>query len=133
MSLTPLQHPYCKRYGRIAQPMSGNVGGRNAGAGNKAVIIITLITNELLKSFGQLGNEATTGISIQSLLNLSKLCTKLGFGLFNALKKVLNFLGQGSDGSVITPTAILPRNPQDPVYGFLQVGRAVKREVDRGE
>ncbi|GIX64794.1 armadillo-like helical protein [Babesia caballi] len=131
----PLEEPDDEVQHGVADLILRDVRGQNAAAGKFGSGITkhsTLIPNELLKSFGQLGNEATTGISIQSLLNLSKLCTKLGFGLFNALKKVLNLLGKFSDGPTSTTRnlPILTRHPQDPVDGLLQVGRAGKREVN---
>ncbi|GIX64817.1 armadillo-like helical protein [Babesia caballi] len=101
----PLEEPDDEVQHGVADLILRDVRGQNAAAGKFGSGITkhsTLIPNELLKSFGQLGNEATTGISIQSLLNLSKLCTKLGFGLFNALKKVLNLLGKFSDGPTST-------------------------------
>ncbi|GIX62595.1 uncharacterized protein BcabD6B2_20300 [Babesia caballi] len=88
---TPLQHPYRKRYGRIAQPMRCNVGRCDARAGNEAVgVTLTIIPNEVLKPIGQLGNKITI---TQSTYNLSNLLINLGIRLFNFLKKLRNLLG----------------------------------------
>ncbi|GIX65940.1 SNARE-dependent exocytosis protein (Sro7), putative [Babesia caballi] len=139
MPLTPLQHPDRKRYRRVAQPMRRHVGRSNARAGNLAGLItvttkvLTIIPNELLQSLGQLANKTiSTGIRVQSLNNLLKLHTKTGCRVSKVTEKLCNFSGQGFDGlftlTVLT-LPILPRHPQDPVNGLLQVGRAVRRGV----
>ncbi|GIX62391.1 uncharacterized protein BcabD6B2_18260 [Babesia caballi] len=91
-----LQHPYRKRYSRIAQPMRRNVGRSDARAGDsRSVIIIkhsTIIPDELLKSVGQTFNE-TILVSTQSLNNLPDLLTMRCCGTLNRLKKLLNLLG----------------------------------------
>ncbi|GIX64711.1 uncharacterized protein BcabD6B2_41460 [Babesia caballi] len=97
ISLTPLQHPYREGYGRITQPMCGHVGRSDARAGNETGrISITLIPNELLNSFGQLGNETILTITIQRLLDLCNHCSKLRIGTFNFIKQALNLLSEGS-------------------------------------
>ncbi|GIX62703.1 phosphoenolpyruvate synthase [Babesia caballi] len=136
--LTTLQHRYRKGYSRVAQPMCRNVGWRDSGAGDLASGIttatkgLTFIPNELLKPLGQFGNEAmTTTRTVQSLLNILKiLVTKPGIRQLNIRKKLLNLLGEGSDGCTIPTTTppILPRHPQDPVDGLLQVRGGVTRE-----
>ncbi|GIX64914.1 IS110 family transposase [Babesia caballi] len=112
--------------------MRRHVGRCNARAGKVAIGITgsSLIPDELLQSLGQLGNEAST-TSTQCLNNLINILTKLGLRFSNFTKKVLNLVGEGFDG-LITTTPILPRDPQDPVDGFLQVGGAVKGGVYRG-
>ncbi|GIX64864.1 methylated-DNA-protein-cysteine methyltransferase [Babesia caballi] len=126
-----LQHPNRKSYGRIAQPMSRNVGRRYAGAGNKAFgITILFIPNELLHSIGQLGNDITI---TQGLSELRNLHTKLGMRLCHFIEKLLNLLGECLRSSVITTsyTPILLRHPQDPVDGPLWLEGQPQRERGR--
>ncbi|GIX62317.1 HD domain-containing protein [Babesia caballi] len=85
--------------------------------------ITVMIPNELLKSLGQLTNEITiTGTtSTQSLFDLLKLLlTKPGPKVVDFVKKVLNLVAEGF-GTTTPILPIPPRNPQDPVYGLLQV------------
>ncbi|GIX61141.1 gamma-glutamyltransferase family protein [Babesia caballi] len=113
--------------------MRRNVGRSDASACDKAVgIINSLIPNELRKSFGQLDNETSTGISIQSLNNLINIHTKPNIRYFNTSKKLRNFLGKFWDSITPTTTPILPRHPQDPVDGLLPVGRAGEQWSTKG-
>ncbi|GIX63004.1 ATP-dependent DNA helicase [Babesia caballi] len=138
VGLTPFQHGYRKRYRRIAQPMRRNVGRRYAGAGDftnstgTTTEAATIIPNELLKSLGQTLDQTTI---TQSLLDLSTIHTYLGTIRFNFLKKLLNLFGQFIDGlSTLLTTLILPilpRHPQDPVYG-LSGWKGSLREFDKG-
>ncbi|GIX65482.1 DNA polymerase I [Babesia caballi] len=89
-----------------------------------------LIPNELPKSLGQIGNKLTT---IQSLNNPLNIHNSPGCRVFDVTEKLLDFAGEGIGTTLTTTAPILPRHPQDPIDGLLQVGRAVKREVDRGE
>ncbi|GIX62994.1 flagellar assembly protein FliH [Babesia caballi] len=113
--------------------MRRHVGGCDARASDfpSGISTASFIPDELLKSPGQLGNETITRTSVQSLNYLPDLCTKIGIRLSNFFEKFLNFLGEGI-GTIPTTAPILARHPQDPVNGLLQVGRAVKRKVDRG-
>ncbi|GIX61993.1 hydroxymethylglutaryl-CoA lyase [Babesia caballi] len=94
MPLTPLQHPYSKRYGRVAQPMRRNVRRRDASAGDFTNVTRnktgTIIPNELLKSLGQLANQFPI---IKRFPNLCNLCTKVVINTFNFSKKLLNLFG----------------------------------------
>ncbi|GIX66090.1 YbfB/YjiJ family MFS transporter [Babesia caballi] len=105
--------------------MRRNVGRNDAAAGKLST---TIIPDELLNSLGQLANETitVTGISTESILNLLKLLrAKPSSRVFNRLKKFLDFAGEGI-GTILTTTIlpILPRNPKDPVDGFLQVNES---------
>ncbi|GIX62772.1 thiamine-monophosphate kinase [Babesia caballi] len=129
-----LQHPNRKRYRRVAQPMRRNVGGRYAGASDfRSAVTTPVIPNELPKSVGQLANETIIGTtSTQSLPNLlNMLRTDTRTSNFNWFKKMLNLLGEGCDGirTILTTRSlpVLPGHPQDPVYGLLQVGGAVRQ------
>ncbi|GIX63147.1 eukaryotic translation initiation factor 3 subunit C-like protein [Babesia caballi] len=120
----PLEEADDKIQHGVADLMLCHVSGQNTAAGD---FTAGIIPNELLKPLGQLGNEAATGI--QSLLNLLKRLL-IGFRHrpLNILKKLRNSLGQPS--STITAIApILPRHPQDPVDGLLQVGRASRERA----
>ncbi|GIX65936.1 uncharacterized protein BcabD6B2_53710 [Babesia caballi] len=126
----PLEEPDDKVQHGVADLMLCHVSGQNAAASEFAAGIIP---NELLKSFGQLGNETIiTRIRTQGILNFLNILTKIGIRLCHFLKKLLNFVGEGFDGFLTT--TILPRHPQDPVDGLLQVGGAGKRstKADKG-
>ncbi|GIX62604.1 reticulon-like protein B8 [Babesia caballi] len=89
--------------------------------------ILPTIPNELRQPLGQLGNRIIS-TTIQSFLNILNLWTKLGIRLCNIPKKILNFTGEGFDGFLTTTILpILPRHPEDPVDGLLQVGGSHKR------
>ncbi|GIX63401.1 uncharacterized protein BcabD6B2_28360 [Babesia caballi] len=101
-----------------------HVRGQNAAAGDYgSALASSVISNELPKSVGQIANETIT----QSTYNLFNVLTIFGSRLFNFFEKPLNFLGEVR-GTILTTLIlpILPRHPQDPVYGFLQVGGGVE-------
>ncbi|GIX64748.1 uncharacterized protein BcabD6B2_41830 [Babesia caballi] len=90
-----LQHPYRKRYSRVAQPMRRHVGRSDSSAGDfRSAVTTPVIPNEVLQSLGQLGNKAsTTTRTVQSAYNLLKPRTKPGAKTFNFTKQALNLLG----------------------------------------
>ncbi|GIX62324.1 HD domain-containing protein [Babesia caballi] len=115
----------------VADLILCDISGTNAATGDYGSVITkraTFIPNELLESLGQFRNKLST---IQSTHYLLKLRSKPGSRAFNFLKKSLNFLGE-LRGTIWTTAPILPRHPEDPVNGLLQVGRAVKEEAYQG-
>ncbi|GIX61333.1 elongation factor Ts [Babesia caballi] len=114
----PLEEADDKVQHGVADLILCDVRGPNAAAGKFTTLVIP---DELPKSVGQFGNE-TIRMRTQSFLNIIHLLTKPSSRVFNRLKKFLDFAGEVI-GTTTTP--ILPSHPQDPVYGLLQVGRAV--------
>ncbi|GIX61088.1 SEC-C motif-containing protein [Babesia caballi] len=124
----PLEEADDKVQDGVADLMLRDVSGKDTAAGKLAT---TIIPNELLKSVGQFGNEATGTTISQSIFNLRKLQTKAGARTMNRLKKLRNLLGEGSGTIFIGSLPILPRHPQDPVDGLLEVGRALRQRFPR--